>query len=84
MLANISVPLISHADAVELALNFWSESASLYRHLVDADSKGSGASAHLQGLHEPSYLDTAMDTSTKSNVLGHLTYSLLPVIIYIA
>ena len=49
---------------------------------MDADSKGSGESAHLQGLSEPSLLDTVMGTSTKSNVLVHLIYSLLLVIIY--
>ena len=27
---------------------------------MDADSKGSGESAHLQGLPEPSFLDTAI------------------------
>ena len=43
---------------------------------MDADSKGSGESAHLQGLPEPSFLDTAMSTSNKSNVLAHLIYSL--------
>ena len=37
-----------------------------------ADSKGSGESAQLQGLSEPSFLDTAMGTSTKSNVLVRL------------
>ena len=31
--------------------------------------QGSGESAYLQGLPEPSFLDTAMSTSTKSNVL---------------
>ena len=30
---------------------------------MGADSKGSDESAHLQGLHEPSFLDTAMSTS---------------------
>ena len=57
-------------------------SASVYPYFVDADSKGSGESAHLQGLPEFSFLDTAMGTSTKSNVLVHLIYSLLLVIIY--
>ena len=51
---------------------------------MDAESKGSGTSAHLQGLPKPSFLDTAMSTSTKSNVLVHLIYSLLLVIIYLA
>ena len=45
---------------------------------------GSGESAHLQGLPGPSFLDTAMSNSTKSNVLAHLIYSLLLVIIYLA
>ena len=53
-------------------------------YFVDLDSKGFGESAHLQGLSEPSFLDTAMGTSTKSNVLVHLIYSLLLVIIYLA
>ena len=48
---------------------------------MDVDSKGSGESADLQGLPEPSFLDTAMSTSTKSNMLAHLIYSLLLVII---
>ena len=30
-----------------------------------ADSKGSGEYEHLQGSHEPSFLDTAMSTSIK-------------------
>ena len=51
---------------------------------MDADSKGSGESEHLQGLPELSSIDTAMSTSTKSNVLAHLIYSLLLVIIYLA
>ena len=51
---------------------------------MDADSKGSGESAHLQGLPEPSCIDTAMGTSSKSNVLVHLIYSWLLVIIYLA
>ena len=51
---------------------------------MDAESKGSGESAHLQGLPEPSFLDTAMGTSTKSNVMAHLIYSLLLVKIYLA
>ena len=51
---------------------------------MDADNKGSGESTHLQGLPEPSFLDTAVSTSTKSNVLAHLIYSLLLVIIYLA
>ena len=51
---------------------------------MDTDSKGSGESAHLQGLPEPSFLDTAMGTSAKSNVLVHLIYSLLLVVIYLA
>ena len=33
---------------------------------MDADNKGSGESAHLQGLPEPSFLDIAMSTCTKS------------------
>ena len=49
-----------------------------------SDSKGSGESAHLQDASEPSFLDTAMSTSIKSNVLAHLIYSLLLVIIYLA
>ena len=57
-------------------------SASVYPYFVDADSKGSDESAHLQGLPEFSFLDTAMGTSTKSNVQVHLIYSLLLVIIY--
>ena len=55
-------------------------STFVYPYFVDADSKGSGESAHLQGL---SLLDTVMGTSTKSNVLVHLIYSLLLVIIHI-
>ena len=51
---------------------------------MDAESKISGESAHLQGLQEPSFLDTAMSTGTKSNVLAHLIYSLLLVIFYLA
>ena len=31
----------------------------------------------LQDSSEPSFLDTAMSTSIKSNVLAHLIYSLL-------
>ena len=58
------------------------ESASIYPYFVDADSKSVGESAHLQGLHEPSFLEITMSTSTKSNVLAHLIYSLLLVIIY--
>ena len=49
---------------------------------MDADSKGSGESAYLQGLPEPSFLDTALSTCTKSIVLARLIYSLLLVIIY--
>ena len=49
---------------------------------MGADSKGSGESAYLQGLPEPSFLDTALSTCTKSIVLAHLIYSLLLVIIY--
>ena len=56
----------------------------MYPYFVDADSKGSGESAHLQGLPEPAFLNTAMGTSTKSNVLAYLIYSLLLVIIYLA
>ena len=48
---------------------------------MDADSKGSGESARLQGLPSPSFLGTAMGTSAKSNVLVHLIYSLLLVAI---
>ena len=44
---------------------------------MDADSKGSGESAHLQGLPELSFLDTAMSTGTKTNMVAHLIYSLL-------
>ena len=52
---------------------------------MDVDSKGSGESAHLQGLPEPSFLDTAMSSKVpKLNVLAHLIYSLLLVIIYLA
>ena len=51
---------------------------------MNADSKGSGESAHVQCLPEPSFLDTAMSTSTKSNMLVHLIYSLLLAIIYLA
>ena len=51
---------------------------------MNVDSKGSGESAHVQGLHEPSFLDTAMSTTTQSNVLAHLIYSLLLAIIYLA
>ena len=51
---------------------------------MDADSKDSGESAHLQGLPVPPFLDTAVSTSAKSNVLAHLIYSLLLVMIYIA
>ena len=47
-------------------------------------SKTKGNTAHLQGLPEPSFLDTAVSTSTKWNVLAHLIYSLLIVIIYLA
>ena len=39
---------------------------------MDADNKGSGESSYLQGLPEPSFLDTEMSTSTKSNMLAHL------------
>ena len=53
----------------------------MYPYFVDADSKGSGESAQLQGLPDPSFLDTAINTSTKSNMLAHLIYSLLLVII---
>ena len=42
----------------------------MYPYFVDADSKGSGESAYLQGLPEPSFLDTAMSTSTKSKCAG--------------
>ena len=59
----------------------WHVTASIYPYFVDADSKGSGESADLQGLSEPSFLDTAMSTSTKSNMPAHLIYSLLLVII---
>ena len=51
---------------------------------MGADSKGSGESALLHGLPEPSFLDNAMGTSTKSNVLAHLIYYMLLVIIYLA
>ena len=62
----------------------WSESAFIYPYFVDVDSKGSGESSYKQGLPEPSFVDTAMSTSTKSNVLAQSTYSLLLVIIYFA
>ena len=48
-----------------------------------ADSKGPGESAHLQESSEPSFLETPMNTGTKSNVLAHMIYSLLLVIIYL-
>ena len=51
---------------------------------MDADSKGSGESASLQGLPGPPFLDTAMGTSAKSNVLVHLIYSLLLLAIHLA
>ena len=44
---------------------------------MEADSKDSGECAHLQGLPEHSFLDTAMSTSTKSNVMAYLIYFLL-------
>ena len=50
---------------------------------MDADNKGFGESAHLQGLPEPSFLDIVMSTSTKTNVLAHLIYILLLVILYV-
>ena len=46
---------------------------------MDADCKGSGESARLQGLPRLSFLDTAMGTSAKSMI-----YSLLLVAIYLA
>ena len=45
---------------------------------MDKDNKDSGESANLQGLPEPSFLDTAMGTSTKSNVLVEHFEQLLP------
>ena len=63
---------------------FWSESVYIHPYFVDADSKGSGESPNLQDLPEPTFLDTAMITSTKLNVLAHLIYSSLLVIIYLA
>ena len=51
----------------------------IYPYFVYADSKGSGESAHLQDLSEPSFLDTAI-----SSVLAHLIYSLLLVILFFA
>ena len=56
----------------------------MYSYFVNADGKSSGESAHLQDLPEPSFLDTAMSTSIKSNVMAHLIYSLLLVILYLA
>ena len=47
----------------------------MHPYFVDADNKGSGEYAHLQDLHEPSFLDTAVGTGTKGNVLIHLIYS---------
>ena len=55
----------------------------MYLYFVYADSKGSGESAHLQELSEPSFLETPMNTGTKSNVLAHMIYSLLLVINYL-
>ena len=54
---------------------------SIYSYFVDADNSDPGDSSHLQGLHELSLLDTEMSTNTKSNVLAHLIYTLLFVII---
>ena len=54
----------------------------MYPYFVGADSKDSGESAHLQGLPEPLFLDTAMSTCTKSIVLANFVFSLLLVIIY--
>ena len=51
---------------------------------MDADSKGSGESAHLEGLPETPFIDTVVSTSTKSNVLTHLTYSFFLVKTYLA
>ena len=55
-----------------LPYQFWSESASIYPYFVDVDSKGSAESrsAYLQGLPEPSFLDTAMSTSINSKCAG--------------
>ena len=50
---------------------------------MDVDSKGPGESARLQDSSVPSFLDTAMSNGTKSNMLAHLIYSLLLVIIYL-
>ena len=49
-----------------------------------ADSKGSGESEHIPELSKPSFLNTDMCNSTKSNVLAHCIYSLLLVIVYLA
>ena len=49
-----------------------------------ADGKGPGESEHIQELSMPSFLDTAISTSTQSNVLAHFIYSLLLVIVYLA
>ena len=49
-----------------------------------ADRKGPGESEHIQELSKPSFLDTAISTSTQSNVLAHFIYSLLLVIVYLA
>ena len=53
------------------------------KYFVYADSKGSGESVHLQESSEPSFLETPMNTGTESNVLAHMIYSLLLVIIYL-
>ena len=70
-------PLLADAGELALLILVW-----VCTYFVYSDSKGPGQSAHLQDSSEPSFLDTAMSTSIKSNVLAHLIYSLLLVIIY--
>ena len=82
ILANILDPLIAHADAVELVLLILVCVCTCISILCGYRQQ------RLLSLHiclsETSFLDTAMGSGTKANVLVHLIYSLLLVIIYLA
>ena len=81
ILANILDRLIAHAVKLAIIILIW---VCIYLSILSVSrQQSSGESAHLQGSHEPSFLNTAMSTRTKLNVLAHLIDSLLLVIIYL-
>ena len=69
-------PSIAHGDAVEQAVLIlvW---FLIYSHTLCMQTAKDLASLHIYtGSPEPSFFDTAMSASTKSNVLAHFIYSL--------